>query len=114
MPDSSTSIDSALGALDEKLSILVLVSGTLKNGESHYAYASIPPSLYGAFKKAQAAGSFKLEEFGSILSHGEGKEPPPEVKQRMTDEFGANHYFEQEMEQLMARAGLSSGHNSKS
>lgn len=95
--------DHALHTLDEKLSILVLVSGTLKNGESHYAYASIPPSHYPAFKEAQAAGSFKLEDFGSILTHGEGKEPPPEIKQRMTDEYGANHYFEQEMQQLLSR-----------
>ena len=32
--------------IDDSLAILVLVSGALKDGTSHYAYASIPPSQY--------------------------------------------------------------------
>lgn len=87
----------------KKMGILVLVSGTLKDGSAHYAYASIPPSKYNAFKKAEAAGSFKLEEYGKILAHGKGKEPSQEVKRRMEDEFGANHYFEEELNKLMDR-----------
>lgn len=89
--------------LDEGMGVLVLVSGTLTNGQTHYAYASIPPSKYVAFKEAEAAGHYNLADFGNILAHGEGEEPPTDVKQRMEEEYGANHYLEEELGALLTQ-----------
>ena len=85
------------------MGILVLVSGTLTNGQSHYAYASIAPSKYAAFKQAEAKGDYDLAQFGKILAHGEGEEPPQEVKQQMQEEFGVNHYLEEDLGRLMQK-----------
>lgn len=95
--------DSDIEALDDEIGILLLISGTLKDGGEHYAYASIPLSKYEPFKKAEATGNYNLADYGKILTHGEGKEPSEEVKQRIEDEYGANHHFERDAELLMAR-----------
>ena len=93
---SPEEVESLLKAMDEDVGIRVLVTGTLENGEPHYAYASIPPSRYMAFKEAESAGNYDLAAFGKILAHGKGHEPPQEVQQRMAEEHGANHRFEEE------------------
>jgi alpha/beta superfamily hydrolase len=89
--------------IDEDMGVLVLVSGTLVDGKSHYAYASIPPTKYHAFKAAQEAGNYDLSAFGEILAHGEGLNPPPHIRQKMEEDYGANHYFEEELEALMQK-----------
>lgn len=86
------------------MAILVLVSGTLKNGQPHYAYASIPPSRYQAFKQAEADGDYDLAAYGTILAHGEGATPPEAVKRDMEKTHGANHYFEDQLEAMLKRA----------
>ncbi len=94
-----------LKKMDEDVGILVLVQGTLPDGKSHYAYASIPPSKYMAFKEAEAAGNYDLADFGKILAHGEGVEPPSDVVKRMADEHGASHTFEEDFEAWLAEIG---------
>jgi hypothetical protein len=89
--------EAILKQMDADVGILVLVQGTLPDGSQHYAYASIPPSRYMAFKQAEAAGNYDLAQFGKILTHGKG-EPSPDVKRRMEEEHGANHRFEEDME----------------
>ena len=90
-------------AVDDAMNVLVLVSGTLTDGQSHYAYASIPLSKYEPFKQAEAAGNYDLAQFGKILEHGEGREPPEDVKKRMAEDYGVNHYFESDLQDIMAR-----------
>ena len=87
--------------IDEQVRVLVLVTGTLEDGASQWAYASIPFTKYEAFKAAEAKGHYDLGEFGRVLEHGEGSEPPAEVVQKMKDEFGADHKFEEELEAMM-------------
>ena len=72
--------------IDEEVNILVLVSGTLEDGSAHYAYVSIPPSKYVAFKQAEAAGHYNLADYGTILHHGAGKQPGADVQQQMEAE----------------------------
>lgn len=88
---------------ERELKILVLVRGKLLDGKPHYAYASIPESRYHAFKDAESAGNFNLRYFGEILAHGEGNEPPDEVKRRVEREYGVNHQFEDEFADWIAR-----------
>ena len=93
--------DELLKLMDEDVQILTLVQGTLEDGSPHYAYVSIPPSRYQAFKTAEAAGSYNLALFGKILAHGKGKEPPADVQKRMVEEYGANHHFEEDLDRMM-------------
>src|SRR5262245_3045997 len=98
MEISPKDAEAILKQMDEDVGILVLVQGTLPDGSAHYAYASVPPSRYMAFKEAEAKGNYDLAQFGNILAHGKGKEPPADVRARMEQEYGANHRFEEELE----------------
>lgn len=95
--------ESLLKQIDEDVNILVLVSGELSDGSAHYAYASIPPSQYDAFKAAEAKGNYDLAHFGKILAHGAGHEPPASVIKEMEEKYGANHKFEEELEAMTGR-----------
>lgn len=101
--------EAMLKKMDADVGILVLVSGTLPDGSPHYAYASIPPSKYMAFKEAEAAGNYDLARFGKILAHGEGKDPPPDVVRQMADEHGASLTFEEDFEKFLAEIGREMG-----
>ena len=90
-----------LKQLDSQLRILVLVKGRLANGESHYAYASMPPSAYAAFKEAEAAGAYDLADFGDILAHGSGDQPPADVMAQMESSHGADHELESKLQSLL-------------
>lgn len=94
-----------LKKMDADVGILVLVQGKLADGSDHYAYASVPPSKYQAFKDAEAAGNYNLADFGKILAHGKGNEPSPEVQKQMADEHGANLRFEEEFNQWLEEFG---------
>ena len=87
--------------IDEQVRILVLITGTLEDGGTHWAYASIPFTKYEAFKAAEAKGNYDLGDYGRILEHGEGAEPPADVVRKMTEEHGADHKFEEELDAMM-------------
>ena len=92
--------ESLLRQIDTELQILELVSGQLADGSDHYAYVSIPPSRYVDFKHAQAVGHYDLAQYGTILRHGAGLTPPPDVQKEMEEQHGADHHFQEELEQL--------------
>jgi hypothetical protein len=87
--------------IDENIRILVLVTGVLEDGSAHWAYASVAFIQYEAFKAAEKQGNYDLSAYGRILEHGAGSEPSAEIIQKMKDEYGADHKFEQELEQIM-------------
>lgn len=93
-------LNALMAQMDQDVAILVLVQGTLPDGSAHYAYASIPPSRYAAFKQAEAAGNYDLAQYGAILAHGAGT-PTAEMQRRMEAEYGVNHRFESDMAGLM-------------
>ncbi len=80
--------------IDSNLDMIVLVSGTLDDGTPHFAYVSIPPSKYDAFKEAEAKGNYRLAEFGTILRHGKGLKPSAEIEQEMIENYAVSHQFE--------------------
>jgi hypothetical protein len=96
-------LQNLLEQIDEDIKILMLISGELADGSKHYAYVSIPPSKYDAFKAAEAKGNYNLAEFGEILFHGEGKEPSANVQKEMAEKYGADHRFEEELEAMTKR-----------
>ena len=92
-----------LQQLDEEMQLLVLVTGELQDGSSHYAYVSIRPSRYAAFKEAEQKGNYDLGEYGTILTHGAGA-PSEDVKMEMEEKYGADHMFESQLESLLQGA----------
>lgn len=105
METPNLDMDALLAQIDQELQLLVLVRGELTDGSAHYAYASIPPSKYNAFKQAEAQGNYDLAQFGKILAHGQGENPPAEVQKQMEEEYGASHMFEEQLESLI-KSGL--------
>jgi hypothetical protein len=90
-----------LNAIDAEVEIITLVTGTLENGQSGYAYVLIKPSRYRAFKKAQAKGAYDLARYGTIIAHGKGHKPTAKIRERMQREYGANHRFEEELQAIL-------------
>lgn len=99
--------------IDEQLRIIVLVTGALEDGTSQWAYASIPLTKYEAFKAAQDKGHYDLGDYGIILEHGSGKEPPAAIIQKMKDEHGADHKFEEELDAMIKNFNALLGKNIK-
>lgn len=74
----------------EKTVCILLVRGESPDGRKIYAYVAIRADRLEAFMEAQRNGLFHPEDFGMVIESGEG-EPSPEVKERMTREYGFNH-----------------------
>lgn len=77
--------------------IILLCRGTGTDGKPFWAYMCIKPSMAQAFKDARDMGTFRLEDYGTILELGEGEEVPAGIKQRMEREYGVNHGYEEEL-----------------
>jgi superoxide dismutase len=100
---SEPDLQKMLEQIDEDVQILTLVVGQLADGRDHYAYVSIPPSKYEAFKAAEAKGNYNIAEFGKILHHANGREPTAAVKKEMEEKYGADHCFEENLQAMEKR-----------
>lgn len=104
---SGAAVHEPLAALlegaDAHTAILVLVRGVVQGGP-YWAYASLYPSRYLAFKEAERHGGYRLEGFAKeILAHGPGEAPPAEVAAAMA-ERGCNPQFEQDFAEMLEQA----------
>lgn len=90
--------------VDQEVAIITLVQGARTDGSPFWAYVAIPPSRYEAFKKAEATGAYRLNDYGAILRSGEGQEPPGAVRQEMMDKYGADESFEVSLIEAMGPA----------
>src|ERR1700691_3029656 len=80
---------------DEEVSLIVFVNGKRPDDSAFWAFLAIPPSKIMGFKKAQQLGeSFLLDEYGEIIKHGVGKEPPTDVVKEMQENYGFDPDFE--------------------
>ncbi|MEZ5690726.1 MAG: hypothetical protein R3D71_03545 [Rickettsiales bacterium] len=77
--------------------IMILCRGNSSDGKPCWAYMCIKPSMAKSFKEARDKGNLNLEEFGTIIEHGDGQEPSEEVKHRMETEYGMNHNYENDL-----------------
>lgn len=74
---------------DRDVGYVVLVNGNDNDGHRFWVYASIDPSHYDAFLKAQKnEEEYDLLSFGKILAWGKGDTPPEDVRARMEKEYG--------------------------
>lgn len=88
---------SAQSMADLLCTIMLLCYGTEEDGTPFWAYMCIKPSMAKAFKAARENGSFNLEDYGTILEKGEGMDVPDDVKERMEQDYGINHHYQDEL-----------------
>ncbi len=74
----------------EKTMCILLVRGRSVNDEPLYAYVAVRADKLKDFIAAQNSGNFRPEDHGVVIETGVG-EPTPEVKAKMTKEYGFNH-----------------------
>lgn len=77
--------------------IVLLVTGTRDNDEPFWAYLSLSPLRYYDFKAAEARGNYNLKDFGDIIEHGKGKNPPADIAKKMKDQYGLDDDFEEKL-----------------
>ncbi len=80
---------------------VILCQGALASGEPYWAYVNVSAIRVKAFKKAQSKGAFNLEEYGTIVTWGQGACVPDDVKAQMEQDHGMNHAFEGEIKKKM-------------
>lgn len=74
----------------EKTVCVLLVRGESTEGKRLYAYVAIRADKLEEFMQAQKRGVFYPEEYGIVLESGEN-DPPQDVREKMTREYGFNH-----------------------
>ncbi len=82
---------------DKLLHSIVFVRGVSPDKKPIWAFAAIQSNLYAKFKIAEAKGTYDLSQFGSIIEHGQGIQPPEEVLQHMRSAYGASMDFEENL-----------------
>lgn len=82
-------LSAAQSVIAEKVVCVLLVRGEAPDGGACYAYVAIRADRLDELIAAQK-GTFHPEDFGVVLASGPG-DPPPEVRDRMTTEYGFNH-----------------------
>jgi len=69
---------------------LVLTTGRKADQTMYWAYIFMPHEKHTEFMKIKDEGNLNLADYGQIIAHGEGIEPPEEVKQAIRDNFPVN------------------------
>jgi len=85
--------------------IIMLCGGTSADGKSYWAYVCMLPNQAEMFYAARKRGMVSLEDYGTILEWGEGKEPSEEVRKRMTKQFGSPSDMEAALIKLIEQQG---------
>lgn len=94
---------SAQAMADLLCTVMLLCRGKQPNGKPYWAYMCIKPSMAKAFKEARDSGKINLEDYGTIIEWGEDEHVPDETQKRMEREFGANHNYEQQLLDAIAK-----------
>ena len=79
--------------------IFILVKGQKTDDTDFWAYIAIHPSKYEFFKIAEASGEYNLNEFGNIIRHGIGSEPPEADKTYMKQNFDFDETLEKTLKE---------------
>lgn len=74
----------------EKTVCILLLRGENTEGVKMYAYVAVRADKLEEFMEAQRKGVFYPEDFGIVIESGAG-EPPQEIREKMTKEYGFNH-----------------------
>jgi len=64
---------------DSDFGMLTIVRGINSKDKEFWALIAIEASKYSEFKIAEEIGNYNLSDYGEILEHGLGKNPPEEI-----------------------------------
>lgn len=67
--------------------LLYRVDG-VSGGAAFWAYVLVDAPKLTAFKKALAAGSIRVQEFGKLLVWGKGVQPDDGVREMLMNQYG--------------------------
>jgi len=73
--------------LEQKHCILERVQGQSESGEPVFAYMLIKKSLLPAFRAALEQRDVELSEFGLIVAHGYGNNPPEGLEAQLISQL---------------------------
>ena len=71
----------------ERANNLFLIRGNDSTGRAAWYFVLVDPAKRAAFRKA-SAGPLELNAYGRIVASGYGADPPADVRERMTAEYG--------------------------
>lgn len=75
-----------------------LCTATRSDGSSFYVYISQTFRQSQAFQKeVQAGKSVNFENYGEIITYGEGSKPPEKVRKEMEEKHNLDHNFEDQL-----------------
>ena len=94
LDEEIAALDELLEEADKSVEMLVLVTGQRQDGRDFWAYAAIPPSKYTAFTEAEAKGNYRLNDYGRVLTSGDGQRPPSGLEQQLREKFNLSTDFE--------------------
>lgn len=102
MNETSNSSPSELSQwVDNEIGYITLIQAINEEDHPYWYYVSIAPSKYEAFKKAEEEGAYDINDYGEILYHGPGTEPPEDVVKMMQENYGTRDDFEEAFEQAI-------------
>lgn len=85
---------------DKEVALVQFATGKFKDDSDYWAYVSIPPSKYVAFKEAEESGKpICFEDFGEIIAEGSGTAPPDDVREEIETKYGLDSELESKIEQ---------------
>ncbi len=87
---------------DMLCTVMVLCKGKQDDGKPFWAYVCVKPSMAKSFKEARDKGAFNLEEFGTIIEHGNGSDVPADIRKRMERDYGVKHDYESQLLKAIA------------
>lgn len=78
------------------MKVTLLAQGKLADGRDYWAYVDMSPAKSIAFKKAlkNPAKPPQPQAYGEVIEWGIGEYVPLDVRERMENDYGANHDFE--------------------
>jgi hypothetical protein len=86
---------------DKAFRVFFLINGFDWEEKPYWAYMAVPPGNIPDLQLSLEMGKNDLINFGDILHFGYGETPPPETKQIMEEEFGMQHDFEQQVQNIV-------------
>jgi len=87
--------------IDESLRIVQYIAGKGPGGEDCWAYAVLRPSRYEEYYTRVSAGeTIDILDYGEIMEHGLGDEPPQHIQDGMVERFGFSKEEQTRLESL--------------
>ncbi len=88
--------------LEENAFIITLLHGNDVLGDEYWIYLAVAVEKYDAYRLAAGLGDFDPEEYGTIITSGEGTHPPAEIREEMVRKYHLSEDFENDLKDFSA------------